>query len=195
MRNRVTARRGFWWLRARLPRRARHSDAADTPTVTRSRMRRSGYAVCTLENAVPEPEYGNEAFEGIGPQTRAESEHEQHSREQAFRQESSLTNEVQRRAKRVRCNAGLGRPCIGLAGTLRPFARPGRGSYCETLLARSAGRRPGLGQGSSMAARSPLTDFAVLIEQVLRTWASMGDRIHGIARRMVRRRWLGRSMP
>ena len=46
LQNRVTARRGWWWLRARLPRRAGESDAADTPTLTPSRGRRSGYAIC-----------------------------------------------------------------------------------------------------------------------------------------------------
>jgi len=51
-----------------------------------------------------------------------------------------LTNEVQRRAKRVRCNAGLGSaaltadPCVG-DGPVRPDPRPGRAS-----LARRHGR-------------------------------------------------------
>ena len=63
----------------------------------------------TFENAVPEPEEATKRLRRSGPRTRAESEHNQHSREQAFRLESSLTNEVQRRAKRVRCSApGMG---------------------------------------------------------------------------------------
>ena len=71
LRNRVTARRGCWWLRARLPRRARRSDAADTPTMTPSRGRRSGCAVCDARDAAAEPVDGHEAFNPIGLQNES----------------------------------------------------------------------------------------------------------------------------
>ena len=71
LRNRVTARRGHWWLRARLPRRARHSDAADTPTVTPSRARRSGYAICNARARCARARGRPQAFETAGSQNES----------------------------------------------------------------------------------------------------------------------------
>jgi len=108
LRSRATARRWCWWLRARLRRRARQSDAATTLALTPSRVRRSGHAACNARERCARAQGSPRSVEAIGSQNESTAQHEQRLREQALRLESSLTNEVQRRAKRVRCNAGLG---------------------------------------------------------------------------------------
>ena len=105
-------------------------DKRGVPTLpTHPPCHRVGHAVqaprsATLDDAVPDPEEAATCLKRLGPRTRAGSEYEQRSRARTFREESSLTNEVQRRAKRVRCNAGLGRPRIGLATALRCVRKP-----------------------------------------------------------------------
>jgi len=61
-----------------------------------------------LENAAPEPDGCHEAIETSGSQNVSRVRARTAFARLAFRLESSLTNEVQWRAKRVRCNAGLG---------------------------------------------------------------------------------------
>ena len=64
------------------------------------------------------------------------------------RDRASLTNEVQRRAKRVRCNAGLGWPWSDLAATSAAVRAQGETRLGVTLLPRSSGIATRAGAGS-----------------------------------------------
>jgi len=111
LRNRATARRWSWWLRARLPRPARNSDAADMPTVDSEPGTPLTSRDGALESAAPEPDGCHEAIETTGSQNVSRVRARTAFARLAFRLESSLTNEAQRRAsvaKRVSCSAGLG---------------------------------------------------------------------------------------
>jgi hypothetical protein len=72
-----------------------------------------------------------------------------------------LTNEVQRRAKRVRCNAGLGRPWSGVAAALSLFAclpeTPGLGREVSGAKYGKATRSgAGLGDNGEVAPHEPV---------------------------------------